>query len=370
MARISGPDMRMAGSYILASLVFIAGQHVPLPGLDLDLIATQMGPSSSALSARLSIMALGFGPILNAFALSEIARLIFPRLAGEDDAGRSRFPLGSFIVQLIAVSFAALQGYGLAIGLQSTGLVRLDASAFVLLTVFSFVASTALLLWLIGRIRLPGMRNGFWPLWLVPFFLALQQEIGASIETTRTGVTAGSDWLVVAIYFAVVVGAFVVANRIWASACGSDDGRREDGPGIEPLAILLWPTLLAGIAAGYILMPVAFLLPPQYFPDQTTLQIIAVGSASLLIPVFVFGYTRIHLIRKRPDPSRSRIIGVAMLIAVIEIAAFIAGNVMNTMSILPINLSSTVIIAMTTVMLALGRPFLPAGTATARPPGR
>lgn len=71
----------LVGLFVPIAIVLIVGNNIPLPGIDPTFIARQSS-GSSGFPERLSLMALGLTPILNAFAIGEIGRLLFPKQAG------------------------------------------------------------------------------------------------------------------------------------------------------------------------------------------------------------------------------------------------------------------------------------------------
>lgn len=330
-------------------IIYALGLHIPLPGIDLNVFAGQgYGTDSNAFS-RISILALGLTPLYTAMGLAEIARLIaFPWLKRGGERDRKTV-LGAATVAVIALAVAAVQAYAIAGALGAMGLVHQDMSSFTTLTIASFLGATAFTIFLSDRIRIAGLRNGFWPLYAVPILLSLPRGVIASAEMTRVGAVPSTQWLVVAVYLVLSVAAVVMTAFLWKSAC------RETGTAaeakVEPREILIWPPVLAIMVAGYVLTLIALFVPNLVASMQgLPLQIVALAIASILIPLLVFAYVRQLEVKNGPD---SRLAATASIIALVQILLLVSGTLVNAFIQLPINPGAIGVIVLTVTALGL-----------------
>ncbi len=165
--------------------------NVPAPGLSPDAIAhfgTATGDSATFADSRMSIVALGLGPILSALIAGEVLKLAAPSLYGlEDNPGRAhKF---NRAVLILGLFFAAFQAYGVTVALEAVqlpgGLAMIeDPDSFSRLSyMVTLVAGVALTYWLAEIITRHGIGSGFWIMLLageVGAFPALVKQVAAN----------------------------------------------------------------------------------------------------------------------------------------------------------------------------------------------
>ncbi|MBB4212372.1 protein translocase subunit secY/sec61 alpha [Rhodothalassium salexigens DSM 2132] len=150
--------------------------YVPLPGIDPDALARffeqqrSMGGSmldvvnvfSGGALQRMSIIALNIMPYISASIIMQLLTTMSPALAAmkkEGEAGRKKI---NQYTRYGTVLLTAVQGYGLALTLQSGGMVSAENAGafFQASTVISLVGGTMLLMWLGEQISARGVGNG------------------------------------------------------------------------------------------------------------------------------------------------------------------------------------------------------------------
>lgn len=131
-------------TFVLVALVFAIGNHILIPGLDLDALAPQIEAGGPGVLARLSILALGVMPLFTVLILLEFIRLIMPKAARwQDGKGADGMRI---TIAALTLLLAALQGIGIATAIAETGLVRAEAQGlFGIVAIACFLGSTALL---------------------------------------------------------------------------------------------------------------------------------------------------------------------------------------------------------------------------------
>ncbi len=333
---------------VLAGIVYVLGLNILLPGIDASLLPAIMGEGNSI--ERLSLFGLGPIPLYSVLVLGELYRLIFSRSSRRKGSGNGLLTVKSVILPLIVLGLAALQGYGIANSLSAAGVVRDGAEGFAIGVVASFLGATALLIHLSDRIRIEGLRNGFWAVWSIPVLLALPKDIALSIEMTRTGTISFVPWAVSIGYIALSIAATAGVASLWRSVWRENDAASIPGAVCEPRDILVWPPVLAALLPGFIMVPVAILAADSIPLIQPYLPLVMIVSGALFIPVFVFGYVRLA---SSDNGTRSRLVAVGSVIALVQIAIFTAGRLLDMVIFLPVRLDGPTVIIMTVVVLGL-----------------
>src|ERR1700743_2999683 len=156
------------GALIVARL----GTFIPMPGIDpvglaqamnqqggglLDIFNTLAGGAVS----RMAIFALGIMPYISASIIIQLMTTVFPELEAlkkEGEAGRkviNQYP------RYGTVGLAAIQAYGIAIGLEHWGHVVINPGFFFRLTAMvTLTGGTILLMWIGEQITSRGVGNG------------------------------------------------------------------------------------------------------------------------------------------------------------------------------------------------------------------
>jgi preprotein translocase subunit SecY len=172
------PELKKRIIFALLMLaVYRLGCHIPTPGVDGSALSAYFSSkqgtlfglidmfSGGALST-MSVMALGIMPYISASIILELLSVVVPyleKLKKEGEQGRKK------IVQYTrygTVILSAIQGFGIAIGLErmtSVGgamIVPVGGWGFRLLAVITLTAGTAFLMWLGEQITERGIGNG------------------------------------------------------------------------------------------------------------------------------------------------------------------------------------------------------------------
>src|SRR4051812_7903771 len=160
-----------------ALVVFRLLSFVPLPGIDPHSLATLFdttkgsvldffNPFSGGSLQRMSIIALGVMPYITASIVVQLATSMSPTLAAlkkEGESGRKKL---NQYTRYGTVALTAIQGYFIAVGLESLGAtngvqaVVLPGMLFRVAAVVSLVGGTMFLMWLGEQITSRGIGNG------------------------------------------------------------------------------------------------------------------------------------------------------------------------------------------------------------------
>ena len=184
---------------LLALVVYRAGAHIPVPGIDPDqlkqLFNGQQGGilnlfnmfSGGALS-RFTVFALGIMPYISASIVMQLLTYVLPtfeQLKKEGEAGRRKI---TQYTRFGALGLAIFQSFGIAVALEaSAGLVINPGIGFRMTAVVSLTAGSMFLMWLGEQITERGLGNGISILIFAGIAAGLPSALGGLFELVRTG---------------------------------------------------------------------------------------------------------------------------------------------------------------------------------------
>jgi preprotein translocase subunit SecY len=212
-----------------ALIVFRIGAFIPVPGIDpvvmQDIFQQNAGGilgmfnmlAGGALQ-RMTIFALNIMPYISASIIIQLLTTVSPHLESlkkEGEAGRKKL---NQYTRYLTVLLAALQAYGIAVGLEgmtgSTGSAVLAPGLFFRFsTVITLVGGTMFLLWLGEQITARGVGNGTSLIIFAGIVAGLPQALAGMLELGRTGALSAFFILVVLVMVVGVVGFVVFMER-------------------------------------------------------------------------------------------------------------------------------------------------------------
>ncbi len=269
-----------------ALIIYRLGTYIPIPGIDptvlADVFNTQAGGilgmfnmfSGGALG-RMTIFALNIMPYISASIIMQLMTTVSPHLAQlkkEGEAGRKKM---NQYTRYGTVLLAALQAYGIAVGLEgfsgSGGGAVIDPGMFFrLTTVVTLTGGTIFLMWLGEQITARGVGNGISLIILSGIVAELPRALVNTLELGRTGVLS-SGFIVIIVLMVVAVITFIVfiersQRRLIVQYPKRQKGRQMTGgesshlplklntagviPPIFASSILLLPITMIGFNAG------------------------------------------------------------------------------------------------------------------------
>ncbi|WP_316977237.1 preprotein translocase subunit SecY [Shumkonia mesophila] len=269
-----------------ALLVYRLGTYIPLPGIDgrvlEDIFASQAGGilgmfdmfAGGALR-RMTIFALNIMPYISASIIMQLLTAVSPQLEAlkkEGEAGRKKI---NQYTRYGTVLITALQGYGIAVGLESmtstAGAAVLDPGVFFrFTTVVTLIGGTMFLMWLGEQITQRGVGNGISLIIFAGIVANLPNALVGTLEMGRTGAIS-TLFVIFLLIMSVGVIAFIIfieraQRRIVVQYPKRQQGNRMTGgesshlplkintsgviPPIFASSILLMPITLIGFSAG------------------------------------------------------------------------------------------------------------------------
>jgi len=184
---------------IIILTIYRFGTFVPLPGIDPEQLQIMMQSNQKGLLgmfnvfaggaiSRMAIFALGIMPYISSSIIVQLLTGVsdyFKNLKSQGEIGRQKI---TQITRYGTVFLAAIQGYGLSVGLESSANLVINPGLFFkITTVTTIVAGTIFLMWLGEQITQRGIGNGI----SLIIFSGIVAEIPRALVTTfelgRTG---------------------------------------------------------------------------------------------------------------------------------------------------------------------------------------
>src|SRR5919202_853533 len=155
-----------------ALVIYRLGTYIPLPGIDQEIFARNAGGilgmfdmfSGGALG-RMTIFALNIMPYISASIIVQLLTAVSPTLEALKKEGESRRKKLNQYTRFGTVLLAAVQSYGIAVGLEgmragAQGAVIDPGLFFRLVTMITLTGGTVFLMWLGEQITARGIGNG------------------------------------------------------------------------------------------------------------------------------------------------------------------------------------------------------------------
>ena len=199
-ASSSSNDLRNRIFFTIAVLaVYRFGTFVPLPGIDPEQLKIMMEGNQKGLLgmfnvfaggavSRMAIFALGIMPYISSSIIVQLLTGVsdyFKNLKAQGETGRSKI---TQITRYGTVLLATVQGYGLAVGLESSANLVINPGIFFKIsTVTTIVAGTIFLMWLGEQISERGIGNGISIIIATSILTGIPGAIGQALEQARQG---------------------------------------------------------------------------------------------------------------------------------------------------------------------------------------
>jgi preprotein translocase subunit SecY len=200
---------------IIILSIYRLGTYVPLSGIDPFALQEVMASSQKGLMGmfnvfsggavkRMAIFALGIMPYISASIIVQLLTGVsdyFKNLKEQGETGRKKI---TQITRYGTVFIAAMQGYGVSVGLENAGnLVLTPGIYFKLMTTISLVAGTTFLMWLGEQITSRGIGNGISLIIFSGIVAEIPRALGSTFELGRTG--ALSPIMIISIFILIII---------------------------------------------------------------------------------------------------------------------------------------------------------------------
>jgi preprotein translocase subunit SecY len=208
-----------------ALVIFRLGTYIPLPGINAAAYADAFAQLSKGIVGmlnmfgggavqRMSIFALNIMPYISASIIVQLMTAVAPQLEAlkkEGESGRKKL---NQYTRYLTVPLAAVQSYGIAVGLEaiqsSVGPAVTEPGLFFRLSVvITMTGGTMFLMWLGEQITARGVGNGISLIIFAGIVAALPGALVKILELGRTG-AFGTGLILLMLVMAVAVVTFIV----------------------------------------------------------------------------------------------------------------------------------------------------------------
>ena len=194
--------------------VYRFGTYVPLTGIDPEALQSLMETKqkgilgmfnifSGGAVSRMAIFALGIMPYISSSIIMQLLTGVsetFKNLKNQGEIGRKKI---TQYTRYGTVLLAAVQGYGVSVGLENSGTVVMDPGFyFKLTTVITLVAGTIFLMWLGEQITQRGIGNGISLIIFSGIVAEIPRALASTFELGRTGALSAT---LILFLFALVI---------------------------------------------------------------------------------------------------------------------------------------------------------------------
>jgi preprotein translocase subunit SecY len=266
-------DLKQRLLFVLGALVvYRIGTYIPVPGIDPVKLAELFRDAQSTIVGlfnmfsggaleRFSVFALGIMPYISASIIMQLMSSVIPQLEQlkkEGEQGRRKITQYTRYGTVLLATFQAL---GIAIALESQGVVLAPGLGFKLLTLVILVTGTMFLMWLGEQITERGIGNGISIIIFAGIVAGLPGAIGHTLELVGRGTFQP---LFAILLFAIALGVtwFVVLmeraqRRITVNYAKRQQGRQVLGGGTShlPLKVNMAGVIPPIFASSIILLP-------------------------------------------------------------------------------------------------------------------
>ncbi len=186
-----------------ALIVYRLGTYIPLPGIDSQVLADVFRQQQSGIIgmfdmftggalSRMTIFALNIMPYITSSIIMQLMTAVHPQLEQlkkEGESGRKRI---NQYTRYLTVLITAVQGYGIAVGLEgmtssSVAAVSEPGLFFRFTIVITLVGGTLFLMWLGEQITARGVGNGISLIIFSGIVANLPAALSNTLELGRTG---------------------------------------------------------------------------------------------------------------------------------------------------------------------------------------
>ena len=261
---------------VLILCIYRLGTYIPLSGIDPQSLQSLMETNQRGLLGmfnvfsggavkRMAIFALGIMPYISSSIIVQLLTGVseyFKNLKNQGEIGRKKI---TQYTRYGTVLLACVQGYGVAVGLESSSSVVINPGIFFkTTTVITLVAGTIFLMWLGEQITQRGIGNGISLIIFSGIVAEIPRALATTFELGRTGALSATTILSIFILLLLTV-AFIVFIERAVRKILINYPKRQMGTKIYggesshlPLKINTAGVIPAIFASALLLLPVTF----------------------------------------------------------------------------------------------------------------
>jgi preprotein translocase subunit SecY len=209
------------GALIVARL----GTFIPMPGIDPQVLAQQVQQQGGGLLDvlntfaggavnRMAIFALSIMPYITASIIIQVMTTVFPELEALKKEGEAGRKILNQYTRYGTVLIAALQAYGIAVGLEHWGHAVIHPGWFFRIeSMITLTAGTIFLMWIGEQITARGVGNGISLIIFAGIVARFPTILVQTLESARTGALSFPLVVIFIVLTVALVGFIVFMER-------------------------------------------------------------------------------------------------------------------------------------------------------------
>ncbi|HVV95195.1 MAG TPA: preprotein translocase subunit SecY [Hyphomicrobiales bacterium] len=210
---------------LAAMVVYRLGTYIPLPGINPDALAQvfqhqqngiigMFNMFSGGAVGRMAIFALNIMPYISSSIIIQLLTTVSPRLEQLKKEGEQGRKVINQYTRYGTVFLAAIQAYGIAVGLEgATNVVADPGWFFRITTVITLTGGTIFLMWLGEQVTARGIGNGISLIIMAGIVAGLPNAVAGTLELGRQGALSTAVILTVIVMVVAVVTFCVFMER-------------------------------------------------------------------------------------------------------------------------------------------------------------
>lgn len=222
---LSIPELKKRILFVLMMfLIFAIGAHIPVPGVDPNSLKGAFGSGKGGLLdlvdafsggalRRVSILAMGIGPYINASIIMQMMSLAVPQLEALSKEGESGRKQIAKYTRWLTIVLAFVQSYGLTLLFNNSGGGKgIDFLSRISICV-ALTAGSMFLLWLGEQVTEKGVGNGISLVIFAGILLSLPYQFSQIVISVTKGIVPWFNLLILVAAFVGTVYAVVYITQ-------------------------------------------------------------------------------------------------------------------------------------------------------------
>jgi len=219
------PELRNRIFFLLgAIIVYRIGSHIPVPGIDVELLKESFESQKGGLLGmldvfsggalgRVSLFALGIMPYITASIIMQMLSHTLPSMEAIRKEGSSGHRKITQWTRYLTVVLTMFQAYGVAVALEGQPFVTTPGIGFRIMMVVSLTTGTVFLLWLGEQITERGVGNGISILIFAGIASGMPQGIISFLELVRNNTISPIPALFIIAIIIAAISVVVLVER-------------------------------------------------------------------------------------------------------------------------------------------------------------
>ncbi|MCR4716771.1 MAG: preprotein translocase subunit SecY [Lachnospiraceae bacterium] len=208
-------DLRKRILFTFLMLVVVRiGSQLPIPGVDPDVFKNLFSTTGDAMNffdaitggsfEQMSVFALNITPYITSSIIMQLLTIAFPKLEEMQKDGESGRKKITKITRYVTIALALTESLAMAIGFGRSGYLTEFSPLYVIMTVTSLTAGSAVLMWIGERITEKGVGNGISIVLVINIVSRIPSDIKALFEQFIKDKTVAKGTLAAVVIVAII----------------------------------------------------------------------------------------------------------------------------------------------------------------------